>query len=105
MEGSNYCCFVGGIALHVKLITFSPRLTTLRASVVPSLTPDLARVVPRFTPLLAGIVPRLMTRLPTGGLLLTLLHTGHWLHWLHWLSGRCRSGWCRSGWLHLSFSI
>jgi hypothetical protein len=75
---------------------------SLLASGAPSLTSLLASGAPCITSLLAGIVPRLMARLPTGGLFLTLLHTGHWLHWL---SGRCRSGWCRSGWLHLSLSI
>jgi hypothetical protein len=91
-----------GIALHVKLISFSPRLTTLRATGVPRLTSPRAGVVAGFTTPRAGVVPRLTTLLPAGGLFLTLLHTGHWLHWL---SGRCRSGWCRSGWLHLSLSI
>jgi hypothetical protein len=91
-----------GIALHVKLISFSPRLTTLRATGVPRLTSPRAGVVAGLTSPRAGVVPRLTTLLPAGGLFLTLLHTGHWLHWL---SGRCRSGWCRSGWLHLSLSI
>jgi hypothetical protein len=88
-----------GIALHVKLITFSSRLTTHRATGAPRLTSLLASGAPCFTSLLAGVVPRLMTLLPTGGLFFTVLHTGHWLTG-HRLSGRC---W--SGWLHLSLSI
>ena len=42
-----------GIALHVKLISFSPRLTTLRATGVPRLTTPRAGVVPRLTTLRA----------------------------------------------------
>src|SRR5215469_5226093 len=77
-----------GIALHVKIIAFSPRLTTFHASGVPCLT--------MFC---ASVAPRLMTLLLTGLLFLTLLHTGH-----RW-SGRCWSGWCWSGWRCLSLSI
>jgi hypothetical protein len=89
------------IALHVKLITFSPRLTTHRAAIVPRLTTPRAGVVPRLTTLRATGMPRLTTLLPTGLLFLIVLHTGHWL------SGRCWSEWCwsRSGWLYLSLSI
>src|SRR6516164_9540035 len=76
-----------GIALHVKIIGFSPRLATFHAGGVPCLT--------MFC---ASVAPRLMKLLLTG-LFLTLLHTGH-----RW-SGRCRSAWCWSGWLHLSLSI
>jgi len=38
-----------GIALHVKIIAFSPRLTTFHASGVPCLTMFCASVAPRLT--------------------------------------------------------
>src|SRR5262249_43255407 len=72
-----------GVALHVKIIAFSPRLMTFHASGVPCLT--------MFC---ASVAPRLMKLLLTGLLFLTLLHTGR-----RW---SCR---CWSGWLHLSLSI
>jgi len=87
MEGLDLLLFCG-IALHVKIIAFSPRLATFHASGVPCLT--------MFC---ASVAPRLMTLLLTGLLFLTLLHTGR-----RW-SCRCWSGWCWSGWLHLSLSI
>jgi hypothetical protein len=60
----------------VKLVTFSPRLTTLRATGVPRLTSHLASVAPRLTSLVASVAPRLTTLLPTGLLFLAVLHVG-----------------------------
>ena len=106
IEGHDLLLFCG-IALHVKLIGFSPCLTTPRAACLPRLATFHASGVPCFTTLVASVVPRLTTRLPTGLLFLTLLHTVLHivLHTGRWLSGRCWSGGCRSGWLRLSLSI
>src|SRR5262249_47803680 len=48
MEGLDLLLFCG-IALHVKIIAFSPRLTTFHASGVPCLTMFCASVAPRLT--------------------------------------------------------
>jgi hypothetical protein len=81
--------FGGFAGLHVKVITFSPCLTTHVASGAPCLTPLVATRTSRFTPLVATCAPRL-----------TPFHTGRCWSGRCW-SGRCWSGRCWSDWLWL----
>ena len=83
----------GGIALHVKVITSSPCLTTLVATRTSRLTPLVATRTSCFTPLVATCAPPL-----------TPFHTGRCWSGRYW-SGRCWSGRCWSGWLCLSLGI
>ncbi|MFZ1150380.1 MAG: hypothetical protein WAR76_11685, partial [Xanthobacteraceae bacterium] len=83
----------GGIALHVKVITFSPCLTTLVATRTSRLTTLVATRTSCFTPLVATCAPPL-----------TPFHTGRCWSGRYW-SGRCWSGRCWSSWLCLSLGI
>ena len=82
-----------GFALHVKVIAFSPCLTTLVATRTSRFTPLVATRTSGFTPLVATCAPPL-----------TPFHTGRcWSGRRR--SGGCWSGGCWSGWLCLSLSI